>query len=302
VTETAGHAAKPPGRTSCASIILKEIIVINTPSLKEIKLPPFHPLANMFPLIEGREFDELVGDLQRRPLNYPIVVHKGMIVGGRNRARACQKAGREPTYVKLCTSLQKPEEDITEEEIRRYIIQENLLRRNLTPEQRNRHMRRLLGFDPLQSDRVIAAQAGVDHKTVGIARKQMESTGEIPQLKKRTGQDGKSRRQPAPKPRSASAPKLAAVPKPAIEQIREITAPDEELELLREFARFVIEREGKCNFRAEDRPQWLILRERIQATLRAAPTPSHREFIAKTNGAAATANVGRMTAQREIPE
>jgi hypothetical protein len=103
----------------------------------------------------------------------------------------------------------------------------------------------------------------------------MEATAEIPQSKKRTGKDGKSRRQPAPKPRSASAPKLAAIPKPAIEQTREIIAPDEELELLREFARFVLEREGKCNFRPEDRPQWLILRERIQATLGALPTPHH---------------------------
>ena len=263
---------------------------------------PIHPLADRFPLMQGAEFDELVGDLQRRPLNRPITIHKGMIVDGRNRARACQKAKREPTYVELSVILGKPDEDITEQDIRRYIIQENLLRRNLTPEQRNRHMKQLLGFDPLQSDRVIAAQVGVDHKTVGIARKQMESTGEIPQFKKRTGKDGKSRRQPAPKPWSASAPKLAALPKPTIEQIRETIAPDEELDLLREFARFVIEREGKCNFRPEDRPQWLILRERIQATLRASPTPSHREYIAKTNGAAATANVGRMTAQREIPE
>jgi hypothetical protein len=256
--------------------------VTNTPSRKEINLLPFHPLAEIFPLEEGRKFDELVGDIQRRPLLHPITIHKGMIVDGRNRARACQKAEREPTYVELSTVLQKPEEEITEEDLRRYIIQENLLRRDLTPKQRNCHMRQLLGFDPLQTDRAIAAQAGVDHKTVGKARKQMESTGKIPQSKKRRGKDGRDYRQPN-RSKPASVPKLAAVPKPDVNQIREVVAPDEELDLLREFARFVIEREGKCNFNPEDRPQWLVLRERAKAVLPGCtpPGPSKQEFVAK---------------------
>jgi hypothetical protein len=95
--------------------------------------------------------------------------------------------------------LKKPDEDITDDDIRRYITQENLLRRDLTPEQRRSCMSQLLGLNPAQSDRAIAAEAGVDHKTVAKVRAKMESTGEIPQLKKTTGKDGRVRARPVPR-------------------------------------------------------------------------------------------------------
>lgn len=41
------------------------------------------------------------------------------------------------------------------------------------------------------SDRQIARKAHVDHKTVGSIRKELEAAGEIPQITKRTGGDGK---------------------------------------------------------------------------------------------------------------
>jgi hypothetical protein len=46
---------------------------------------------------------------------------------------------------------------------------------------------------PSRSDRQIAAGLGVDHKTVGAARDRLGGTGEIPQLEKTTGTDGKAR-------------------------------------------------------------------------------------------------------------
>ena len=57
---------------------------------------PFHPLSEIFPLIEGKEFDELVADIKLKGLLHPIVLHEGMILEGRNRARACEAAGVEP--------------------------------------------------------------------------------------------------------------------------------------------------------------------------------------------------------------
>jgi N6-adenosine-specific RNA methylase IME4 len=49
---------------------------------------PFHPLANLFPLIEGAEFDELVEDIKREGLLDQIVVYDGLVLDGRNRYRA----------------------------------------------------------------------------------------------------------------------------------------------------------------------------------------------------------------------
>src|SRR6516165_5048534 len=84
------------------------IVMTTTPAStdKQAKLLPFHPLADMFPLIEGKDFDDLVADIKQNGLREEIsfvLVEKGgrevekggreVIVDGRNRYRACLKAG-----------------------------------------------------------------------------------------------------------------------------------------------------------------------------------------------------------------
>jgi ParB-like chromosome segregation protein Spo0J len=53
----------------------------------------FHPLAEVFPLIEGDDFDELVRDIREHGLREPIVLLGKQILDGRNRYRACVAAG-----------------------------------------------------------------------------------------------------------------------------------------------------------------------------------------------------------------
>lgn len=53
----------------------------------------FHPLSELFPLMQGREFDELVADVKTNGLREPIWTYDGKILDGRNRWRACEVAG-----------------------------------------------------------------------------------------------------------------------------------------------------------------------------------------------------------------
>jgi hypothetical protein len=52
--------------------------------------PPFHPLAEMFPLIE---LAELAEDIKAHGLRERIVMYHGQVLDGRNRVLACVQAG-----------------------------------------------------------------------------------------------------------------------------------------------------------------------------------------------------------------
>ena len=98
----------------------------------------FHPVADVFPLMAGKEFDDLVEDVRTYGLREPIWLHQdGRIIDGRNRYRACVEAHREPrfqTYIGPDDSLMP------------FVVSLNLRRRHLNESQRAMVADRLAGF------------------------------------------------------------------------------------------------------------------------------------------------------------
>ena len=86
----------------------------------------FHPIAALFPLMEGDEFRELVDDIKDHGLREPVILYEGMIIDGRNRHRACARAGIEPRF----------EEWDGNGSVVDFVVSKNLHRRHLTPSQR----------------------------------------------------------------------------------------------------------------------------------------------------------------------
>ena len=54
-----------------------------------------HPLANMFPMIEGNAFDELKRDIAAQGILEQIRLYQGMILDGRNRYAAAKACGHD---------------------------------------------------------------------------------------------------------------------------------------------------------------------------------------------------------------
>lgn len=84
-----------------------------------------HPISDIFPMMRASEFAELVHDIKENGLREPIVVHEKAILDGRNRYRACRKAGVEPSL-----------ETFAGDDPLKFVISKNLVRRHLKDSQR----------------------------------------------------------------------------------------------------------------------------------------------------------------------
>jgi hypothetical protein len=85
----------------------------------------FHEIANLFPLIEGEEFDRLVLDIRDYGLYRPIVLYEDKILDGRNRYLACLEAEVEPRY-----------EQYSGDDPVAFVVSHNLRRREMSASQR----------------------------------------------------------------------------------------------------------------------------------------------------------------------
>jgi ParB-like chromosome segregation protein Spo0J len=173
----------------------------------------FHPLANVFPLLEGGEFNTMIEDIKAHGLNELIVLYEGKILDGRNRYRACISAGVEPRYREMDFSSYA--------EAAAYVISANIHRRHLTAEQRRDLIEKLLKADPSKSDRWHAKEIGVSPTTVSTVRKDLEQKGDVSKLD--TSTDTKGRKQPRQRTKRISKKAQAA----AAQRVDKVTEKDE---------------------------------------------------------------------------
>lgn len=85
-----------------------------------------HPVADLFPFIEGDAFREFVEDIRVNGQREPVVLDAdGRLLDGRNRARACQALG-----------IDVKETRYSGDDVEAWIISHNVHRRHLTESQR----------------------------------------------------------------------------------------------------------------------------------------------------------------------
>ena len=143
-----------------------------------------------FDRLTPEEFAALEHDILERGVQVPIVFDEsGNVLDGHHRLSICQKHG-------ITDYPREVKRGLSEEEKRDLAQSLNMARRSLTRKQRQQQIKNRLQRHPEHSDRKIAQALGVDHKTVGRLRKQLESTGEVPQVGCKVGLDGMSYKMP----------------------------------------------------------------------------------------------------------
>ena len=86
---------------------------------------PWHPLADVFPLMPEPEIEALAADIRTNGRRLPIITLEGAIPDGRNRWLACERAGIAPRVV-----------EFTGDDPLGFVVSVNLQRRQLSASQR----------------------------------------------------------------------------------------------------------------------------------------------------------------------
>lgn len=181
-----------------------------------------HPAAELFPLLPPDEVKALADDIQKNRMQTPIVLWREcsgaslLLLDGRNRLDALALSGclrprrdrapREKMGVYMRCVQDRPLQIVDKDDDcigdlktevggdpYDIVLSLNVHRRHLTAEQKRELIAKVLKAKPEQSNRAIAKQVKVDHKTVADVRSKAVSTGEIPQLTETVGIDGKKR-------------------------------------------------------------------------------------------------------------
>ena len=166
-----------------------------------------HPIADLFPMMEGQAFDDLVASIREHGLISPITLLDGKILDGRNRYRACLKADVEPDFEILDSS--DPEKWVA------YVEAQNFCRRHLTNVQRTAIAGRLVSsnFMPAKEAAIVmnvpssaATKAAVVHRHGDTNVIEMMARGKLSLDKAHKIATGTVERDRSPLPRERGRP------------------------------------------------------------------------------------------------
>ncbi|TGK41254.1 ParB N-terminal domain-containing protein [Leptospira andrefontaineae] len=140
--------------------------------------------------IQELDYENIRDSIKADGVKDPIRGYMGanrvfQVLSGANRLRACRE-------LKISEIPIEEYEKGTWEENVKFAIMENLIRRHFTSDQKRVLAAKLLTLDPELSNRALAKLIGVNDKTVGNVRNNLELDSKIPKLKSRKGADGKT--------------------------------------------------------------------------------------------------------------
>ena len=182
-----------------------------------------HPAAELFPLMEGAEFEELVADIKKHGgLKVPLVFWKDPVtkerslLDGRNRLSAVEAAIGE--VVSLDERGRPEVQDLhgivalcchdAVGDPREIVVSLNVHRRHLTQQQKRDLIDKVLESNPQLSNNAIAEKVRASDTTVAARRAKLEANSRIENKPERTEDSG--RRARGRKPGSAKKPSTFA--------------------------------------------------------------------------------------------
>lgn len=138
-----------------------------------------HPIADAFPMLPDDQILDIAISIGRNGLRDPITLFEGMILDGRNRDKACEKAGITPTFEEF-----DPAKDGSPAQ---FVADKNLKRRDLTSGQKAMAALKLIPFFEAE----IKARNGATEAPAGDDKgTHVDTSGEFAQTPPRKTKSG----------------------------------------------------------------------------------------------------------------
>ena len=239
----------------------------------------FHPLADLFPLIDGEEFDALASDIERRTaytsrlrcsgerFSTDVIDIEHSTGSASRSVNITSKSWKRRHRPEWRSRLPRTRTQRARARVR---ISKNIHRRHLSADQKRELVTKLLKAKPGAPNNAIANEVKVDDKTVAKVRRDLETRSEIPNVETRT--DTRGRKQPARKKAVAppEQPVEHQLPSHGIEPCTENDLNDDDKQTMWRRGMVSRAREAIGHATFEDRSEFTVDDELVQIVEQAA--------------------------------